>query len=105
MAQTVGDFLVQRLQDWGAELVFGYPGDGINGVFGALSRAEKRFASFRRGYTAPRVVPQEAELDRAAAVLNAARRSRRSWAPARSAPLKKSSKWRTSRRDEMLEGA
>jgi pyruvate dehydrogenase (quinone) len=40
MAQTVSDFLVQRLHDWGVELVFGYPGDGINGVFGALNRAE-----------------------------------------------------------------
>jgi pyruvate dehydrogenase (quinone) len=40
MAQTVSDFLVQRLHDWGVEFVFGYPGDGINGVFGALNRAE-----------------------------------------------------------------
>jgi pyruvate dehydrogenase (quinone) len=39
MAQTVGDFLVQRLQAWGVRKIFGYPGDGINGVFGALNRA------------------------------------------------------------------
>src|SRR5579885_930152 len=39
MAPTVGDFLVQRLQQWGVRHVFGYPGDGINGVFGALNRA------------------------------------------------------------------
>ena len=42
MAQTVGDFLVNRLHDWGVRKVFGYPGDGINGVFGALNRAEGR---------------------------------------------------------------
>jgi pyruvate dehydrogenase (quinone) len=40
MAQTVGDFLVNRLHDWGVRKVFGYPGDGINGVFGALNRAK-----------------------------------------------------------------
>ena len=38
MSDTVGDFLVQRLQQWGVRHVFGYPGDGINGVFGALNR-------------------------------------------------------------------
>lgn len=37
---TVGDFLVERLYQWGVRRVFGYPGDGINGVFGALARAE-----------------------------------------------------------------
>jgi pyruvate dehydrogenase (quinone) len=40
VSQTVGDFLVQRLHDWGVSQVFGYPGDGINGVFGALNRAD-----------------------------------------------------------------
>ncbi len=39
MSQTVGDFLVQRLHEWGVRHMFGYPGDGINGVFGALNRA------------------------------------------------------------------
>jgi len=40
MSQTVGDFLVQRLHQWGIRHIFGYPGDGINGVFGALNRAD-----------------------------------------------------------------
>ena len=39
MAQTVADFLVERLHAWGVRRMFGYPGDGINGVFGALNRA------------------------------------------------------------------
>ncbi len=39
MAQTVGDFLVERLHRLGVRKIFGYPGDGINGVFGALRRA------------------------------------------------------------------
>ncbi len=40
MSQTVGDFVVRRLYDWGVRRIFGYPGDGINGVLGALQRAE-----------------------------------------------------------------
>ncbi|HEV2704137.1 MAG TPA: thiamine pyrophosphate-requiring protein [Steroidobacteraceae bacterium] len=37
---TVGDFLWERLHQWGVQVVFGYPGDGINGVFGAMNRAQ-----------------------------------------------------------------
>ncbi len=40
MSKTVGDFLVERLHAWGVRRIFGYPGDGINGVFGALNRAD-----------------------------------------------------------------
>ncbi len=40
MTRTVGDFFVERLHAWGVRTIFGYPGDGINGVFGALNRAE-----------------------------------------------------------------
>ena len=40
MSQTVGDFVVERLHAWGVRRIYGYPGDGINGVFGALNRAE-----------------------------------------------------------------
>jgi pyruvate dehydrogenase (quinone) len=39
---NVGDFLVQRLHDWGVRRIYGYPGDGINGIMGALARAEDR---------------------------------------------------------------
>jgi pyruvate dehydrogenase (quinone) len=42
MAATVSDFLVRRLIDWGVRRVFGYPGDGINGVIGALARARRQ---------------------------------------------------------------
>jgi pyruvate dehydrogenase (quinone) len=38
MSKTVSDFLVERLHAWGVRKIFGYPGDGINGVFGALNR-------------------------------------------------------------------
>src|SRR5436305_358763 len=40
MSQTVGDFVVERLHAWGVRRIFGYPGDGINGVIEALNRAD-----------------------------------------------------------------
>src|SRR5581483_9526537 len=40
MSQSVSDFLVERLHAWGVRRMFGYPGDGSNGVFGALNRAK-----------------------------------------------------------------
>src|ERR1700704_2060165 len=42
MSVTVSDFIVQRMGAWGVRRVFGYPGDGINGVIGALARATDR---------------------------------------------------------------
>ncbi len=42
MSETVSDFLVQRLHDWGVRRIYGYPGDGINGIMGALQRTEER---------------------------------------------------------------
>ncbi len=38
MAGTVADFIVARLHAWGIRRVFGYPGDGINGIVAALGR-------------------------------------------------------------------
>jgi pyruvate dehydrogenase (quinone) len=38
MAETASDYLVQRLHDSGIRRIYGFPGDGINGVFGALDR-------------------------------------------------------------------
>ena len=38
MAKTVGDFIWERLHQWGVRCVFGYPGDGINGLLGGLQR-------------------------------------------------------------------
>lgn len=33
---------MSRLQEWGIKRIFGYPGDGINGVLSALSKAEDK---------------------------------------------------------------
>src|ERR1043166_1307884 len=39
MTDNVSDFLVKRLAAWGVKRIYGYPGDGINGIMGALERA------------------------------------------------------------------
>ncbi len=35
-AGTVADHLIERLVEWGIDTIFGFPGDGINGIFEAL---------------------------------------------------------------------
>src|SRR5204863_444966 len=49
MAQTAGDILVQCLIDWDVKVVFGLPGDGINGIMEALrkKRDEINFVQVR----------------------------------------------------------
>jgi len=42
MADTVADFVLERLSDWGVHRIYGYPGDGINGLLGAFDRAKDR---------------------------------------------------------------
>ena len=42
MSDTVGDFVVKRLHEWGVTRIYGYPGDGINGIFGALNRRSEQ---------------------------------------------------------------
>ena len=39
---TVGDYVIERLYQWGVRRIYGYPGDGINGVFGALNRSNEK---------------------------------------------------------------
>jgi pyruvate dehydrogenase (quinone) len=38
MNTTVSDHLLERLRAWGVRRIYGYPGDGINGLMGALDR-------------------------------------------------------------------
>jgi pyruvate dehydrogenase (quinone) len=42
MADTVADVLLARLREWGVKQVFGFPGDGINGLLAAWARADNR---------------------------------------------------------------
>jgi pyruvate dehydrogenase (quinone) len=48
MSGTVSDYLLYRLLQWGVRRIYGYPGDGINGVLGALGRnSELQFIQAR----------------------------------------------------------
>jgi pyruvate dehydrogenase (quinone) len=42
MSKQVSDFIIERLLEWGITRIFGFPGDGINGIMGALDRAEDK---------------------------------------------------------------
>ena len=42
MATTGADVLIEILMDWGVEVVFGIPGDGINGIMEALRTRKDR---------------------------------------------------------------
>src|SRR6201997_1969599 len=42
MADTASDVLIDTIHDWGVEVVFGLPGDGINGIMEALRKRQER---------------------------------------------------------------
>jgi pyruvate dehydrogenase (quinone) len=42
MALTVGQYLAERLEQWGVQRIYGYPGDGINGILAGLRRRDDR---------------------------------------------------------------
>ena len=44
MATTTADVLIERLIDWGVRVVFGLPGDGINGIMEALRTRQDRIS-------------------------------------------------------------
>jgi len=49
MARTVAELLVERLIEWEVDTIFGFPGDGVNGIFEALRQHQKeiRFIQVR----------------------------------------------------------
>jgi hypothetical protein len=52
--KTVADMLMERLIDWGVDTIFGYPGDGVNGLFEGLRTHQERmkFIQVRRSIAA-----------------------------------------------------
>lgn len=42
MSKSVAEFAIERLHQWGVNRIYGYPGDGINGLMGALREAEDK---------------------------------------------------------------
>ncbi len=49
MAKTGGDILVETLQNWGIDVIFGMPGDGINGIMESIRARQEsiRFVQVR----------------------------------------------------------
>ena len=39
MSESVSDHLIKRITEWGLKRIYGFPGDGINGIIGAIQRA------------------------------------------------------------------
>src|SRR5438105_9050682 len=42
MKCTAADVLIETIQDWGVEVIFGIPGDGINGIMEALRKRQEK---------------------------------------------------------------
>ncbi|HEY3741803.1 MAG TPA: thiamine pyrophosphate-dependent enzyme [Bryobacteraceae bacterium] len=42
MAKTTAELLVGRLIEWGVDTIFGFPGDGVNGIFEALRTNQEK---------------------------------------------------------------
>src|SRR5215475_6391199 len=49
MAKTTADLLIERLIEWRVDTIFGFPGDGVNGIFEALrvNKDKIRFVQVR----------------------------------------------------------
>src|SRR3954464_3185933 len=41
-SRTAADVLIDTLEDWGVQVIFGLPGDGINGIMEALRLRQDR---------------------------------------------------------------
>src|SRR6266851_5114210 len=42
MGENASDILIDKLYDWGIEVIFGLPGDGINGIMEALRKRQDK---------------------------------------------------------------
>src|ERR1041385_3820348 len=42
MATTAADVLIDTIHDWGVDVIFGLPGDGINGIMEALRKRQEK---------------------------------------------------------------
>src|SRR5437763_4060405 len=42
MAKTAGEILIDTIHDWGVEVIFGIPGDGVNGIVEALRQRQDK---------------------------------------------------------------
>ena len=63
MTKTAADNLCERLIEWNVKTIYGFPGDGINGILGSLRRhQEQELAVRERGRADDPVAGGEAEV-------------------------------------------
>ena len=55
MGSTAADVLIETLESWGVDVIFGLPGDGINGIMESLRKRQDRirFIQVRHEESAP----------------------------------------------------
>ena len=58
--KTTGDLLVERLEAWGVDTIFGLPGDGINGVMEALRKKKDKIRFVLVPHSPPAATPSSA---------------------------------------------
>ena len=42
MSETASDILIDVIHEWGVDVIFGIPGDGINGVIESLRKKKDK---------------------------------------------------------------
>lgn len=42
MSETAADVLIDTIHDWGVDVIFGLPGDGIDGIMEALRKRQDK---------------------------------------------------------------
>lgn len=50
MSKSVGEFVFERLAEWDVKRIYGFPGDGINGIFTAMHKVMDRFELVRTSH-------------------------------------------------------
>jgi thiamine pyrophosphate-dependent acetolactate synthase large subunit-like protein len=63
MGPNVSDVLLDRLAAWGARRIYGYPGDGINGLTGAVRCAPDVLDAGRRVAMPPEGETRAVQID------------------------------------------
>ena len=77
---NTAEFMLNRLSEWGIERIYGYPGDGINGLLGAFHEVGDRIEftqTAHEGKTAAKPSPYRSEAEaRISATVSPGTRSR-----------------------------
>ena len=62
MSEPVCDFLIPGIREWSIRRIYGYPGDGINGIIGAIDRANGEIEYIQVRQESPRFSPSRMRI-------------------------------------------